>query len=106
MARFPWVQLIPSRRDDDPAPAAGNVSAPPDSAAATAHRPNAGQDDPGTVIRQPGRRPINWRRNLYAIFLAQALAIIAFSLRAPFLPFFLDDLGLQSTDDQALWSGM
>ena len=58
------------------------------------------------MIRQPGRRPINWRRNLYAIFLAQALAIIAFSLRAPFLPFFLDDLGLQSTDDQALWSGM
>ncbi len=30
---------------------------------------------------------------------------MAFSLRAPFLPFFLDDLGVTTTDGQALWSG-
>ena len=57
-------------------------------------------------MRQQGKSPINWRRNLYAIWLAQLLAIIAFSLRAPFLPFFLGDLGLKTTEEQALWSGM
>jgi DHA1 family multidrug resistance protein-like MFS transporter len=49
--------------------------------------------------------PIAWRRNLNAIFLSQILAIIAFSLRSPFLPFYLGDLGLEDTGDQALWSG-
>jgi DHA1 family multidrug resistance protein-like MFS transporter len=51
------------------------------------------------------RAPIAWRTNLNAIFVAQLLAIVAFSLRAPFLPFFLGDLGLTDTDQQALWSG-
>jgi DHA1 family multidrug resistance protein-like MFS transporter len=34
------------------------------------------------------------------------LAIVAFSLRAPFLPFYLSDLGATTTEAQALWSGM
>ena len=46
-----------------------------------------------------------WRRNLYALFATQMLAIVAFSLRAPFLPFYLDDLGATSTESQALWAG-
>nr|MBA3415506.1 MFS transporter [Chloroflexia bacterium] len=50
--------------------------------------------------------PVNWRRNLYALFAAQMLAIVAFSLRAPFLPFYLSDLGATSTDAQTLWSGI
>jgi DHA1 family multidrug resistance protein-like MFS transporter len=49
--------------------------------------------------------PIPWRRNLNAIFAGQLLVIIAFSLRAPFLPFYLGDLGLDDVDDQALWAG-
>lgn len=53
-----------------------------------------------------GRPAIPWRRNLYAIALAQFLAIVGFSLRAPFLPFFVGDLGVTSTQDQALWSGV
>jgi DHA1 family multidrug resistance protein-like MFS transporter len=49
---------------------------------------------------------VNWRRNLYALFAAQMLAIVAFSLRAPFLPFYLSDLGAESTAAQTLWSGI
>jgi DHA1 family multidrug resistance protein-like MFS transporter len=60
----------------------------------------------GSTVRKPGRPAINWRKNLYAIWLAQLLAIVAFSLRAPFLPFFLGDLGLETVDEQALWSGL
>ncbi|HEV2066315.1 MAG TPA: MFS transporter, partial [Thermomicrobiales bacterium] len=64
-----------------------------------------GQDAVGTRVGR-GTRSINWRRNLYAIWVAQLLAIVAFSLRAPFLPFFLGDLGVDSTNGQALWSGL
>lgn len=51
-------------------------------------------------------RPISWKRTLYALWIAQLLAIMGFSLRVPFLPFFLDDLGTESIDAQALWSGL
>ena len=91
MVRIPWVQTIPNRPDAEP------ESVP--SAELDAARL------PGDPDAEHGH-PTAWRRNLYAIFLAQALAIIAFSLRAPFLPFFLDDLGVHTTSDQALWSGM
>jgi len=50
--------------------------------------------------------PISWRRNLYALWIAQTLTIVGFSLRAPFLPFFIEDLGAQSFEAQALWSGV
>jgi len=53
-----------------------------------------------------GQPAIPWRRNLYAIAAAQFLAIVGFSLRAPFLPFFIGDLGVTSAQDQALWSGV
>ncbi|MGH2558757.1 MAG: MFS transporter [Thermomicrobiales bacterium] len=52
------------------------------------------------------RRMAPWRKTLYAIFAAQMLAIVGFSLRAPFLPFYLQDLGDLSTDDAAIWSGL
>jgi DHA1 family multidrug resistance protein-like MFS transporter len=51
-------------------------------------------------------REIDWQRNLYAIWLAQFLAIVGFSLRAPFLPFFLEDLGADTSSSVALWSGL
>ena len=51
-------------------------------------------------------RPINWQRNLAAIWTVQLLAIIGFSLRVPFLPFYLADLGVDTVQGQTLWSGM
>jgi DHA1 family multidrug resistance protein-like MFS transporter len=51
-------------------------------------------------------RVVSWKRNLYAITLAQAMAIIAFSLREPILPFFLKDLGADSTEAATRWSGL
>jgi DHA1 family multidrug resistance protein-like MFS transporter len=46
-----------------------------------------------------------WQRNLYAITIAQALAIIGFTLRESFLPFYLRDLGAESTREAVLWTG-
>ena len=50
--------------------------------------------------------PISWKRTLYALWFAQLLAIVGFSLRVPFLPFFLEELGTESTGAQALWAGL
>lgn len=58
------------------------------------------------VKRQPPGAPISWRRNLYALWIAQTLTIVGFSLRAPFLPFFIKDLGAGSFESQALWAGV
>ncbi|CAN5141187.1 multidrug efflux MFS transporter [soil metagenome] len=49
---------------------------------------------------------ISWKRNLYTLWIAQLLTIVGFSLRAPFLPFFLDDLGANTFASQAIWSGV
>jgi len=43
---------------------------------------------------------------LLAITVAQAMAIIAFSLREPILPFFLKDLGDMSTSSATRWNGL
>jgi DHA1 family multidrug resistance protein-like MFS transporter len=48
----------------------------------------------------------SWKRTLYAVWIAQTLAIIGFSLRVPFLPFYLQDLGADSADQAAVWSGL
>jgi DHA1 family multidrug resistance protein-like MFS transporter len=57
-----------------------------------------------SVVRT--ERATSWRRNLYAITIAQAIAIIAFSLREPILPFFLKDLGADTTEAATRWSGL
>lgn len=48
----------------------------------------------------------NWRRTLYGIWLAQLLVITGFSMRAPFLPMYLQELGVSSSEGQAFWSGL
>ncbi len=61
------------------------------------------------MVLARGRRPISnisWRRNLYALWIAQLLTIIGFSMRTPFLPYFLKDLGATSFESQALWAGI
>ena len=48
--------------------------------------------------------PVNdWRRTLWALWVAQTLALVAFSMRSPFIPFFLGDLGADATG-QAHWA--
>jgi DHA1 family multidrug resistance protein-like MFS transporter len=66
---------------------------------------NLGLDAVGRFFRSPEGR-ISWRRNLYAIWAAQLLAIMGFNLRTPFLPLFFGDLGVTSKEGQALWTGV
>ncbi|MEZ4572847.1 MAG: MFS transporter [Thermomicrobiales bacterium] len=40
-----------------------------------------------------------------ALWIAQLMTIMGFSMRTPFLPFFLEDIGASSFSSQALWAG-
>lgn len=51
-------------------------------------------------VGQPG-----WKLTLYAVWVGEMLALIGFSSRVPFLPFYLGELGVSNVDDQALWAG-
>jgi MFS transporter, DHA1 family, multidrug resistance protein len=60
-------------------------------------RPGDADPDAG----QPG-----WNATLYAVWAGQVLALIGFSSRVPFLPFYLGDLGVTDVEGQTLWSGV
>jgi DHA1 family multidrug resistance protein-like MFS transporter len=47
-----------------------------------------------------------WEKNLYAVWVAQFLALAGANLVFPFIPFFIDDLGDYSNEEAALWTGI
>ncbi|HEY5614486.1 MAG TPA: MFS transporter [Bacteroidota bacterium] len=47
-----------------------------------------------------------WRKNLYIIWASQFIAMMGMSLVVPFLPFYIRDLGVHSTEEIARWSGL
>lgn len=47
----------------------------------------------------------SWRRTLYIIWAAQFIAMMGMSLVVPFLPFYIQTLGVTSPDAVARWSG-
>ncbi len=73
--------------------------------AQVAARPDDDARDDGAEANGQGPRPpLNWRRTLYALWIAQILALIAFSMRIPFLPYYLGDLGLTDENDKLWWA--
>jgi DHA1 family multidrug resistance protein-like MFS transporter len=51
--------------------------------------------------------PVDWKRNLTALWLAEFVAIFGFSFAFPFLPLYLhQDLAVRTTHDLALWTGV
>ena len=47
-----------------------------------------------------------WRKNLYAIAFSQFIALGAANLIFPFMPFYVEDLGVTGSSAIALWSGL
>lgn len=47
-----------------------------------------------------------WEKNLYAVWVGQFLALAGANLVFPFIPFFIEDLGVEDAQDQALWTGI
>jgi MFS family permease len=65
-------------------------------------------NDPTSRARPPRallpREP--WRRNQLAITVAAAMVFLGFTLVMPFLPFFVESLGVRGTAAIAAWSGL
>jgi DHA1 family multidrug resistance protein-like MFS transporter len=53
----------------------------------------------------PFKKPEPWRRTLYIIWAAQFITMMGMSLVVPFLPFYIQTLGVTSPGDVARWSG-
>ncbi len=52
-------------------------------------------------------RPIlPWQRNLYAIWIAELIAIVGFGVAQPFIPYFIRELGVQDLAQVELYSGL
>lgn len=47
-----------------------------------------------------------WKRNLYVIWAAELVAIAGFSVVMPFLPYYVQDLGITELHEVELWSGV
>jgi DHA1 family multidrug resistance protein-like MFS transporter len=47
-----------------------------------------------------------WKRNLYIIWIAELVAISGFSVIFPFLPYFVQELGVTEIHQVELWSGI
>jgi len=47
-----------------------------------------------------------WRRNLYVVWVAELLAIAGFSVAFPFLPYYVQELGVTKPGEVEMWSGI
>ena len=55
---------------------------------------------------QPTDAPINWKRNLAVVWLGCFLTGAAFSLVMPFLPLYVEQLGVTGHSELNMWSGL
>jgi DHA1 family multidrug resistance protein-like MFS transporter len=58
-----------------------------------------------TMTRKTGI-PISWRRNLYAVWFAELVAIVGFTVVMPILPLYVRELGVQGEREVSLWAGL
>jgi MFS transporter, DHA1 family, multidrug resistance protein len=61
--------------------------------------------DPGPPPADVDAGQPGWHTTLYAVWAGQLLALIGFSSRAAFLPFYVGELGVPDVAGQALWAG-
>lgn len=47
-----------------------------------------------------------WRRNLYAIFIAEFIVIMGFSFVTPFMPLYIQEMGNLASEEAAFWAGI
>ena len=58
----------------------------------------------GRPLRPPRLEP--WQRNLYTIVGAQTIGILGFGISIPFLPYYIQELGVTDLDQVAFWVGL
>lgn len=61
---------------------------------------------PETASDRPILKRGTWQRNLAVLWLGQMIALAGFSVTLPFLPYFVQELGITQVDQVAFWSGL
>ena len=56
--------------------------------------------------RQGQSKSIAWRRTLLVVWIAEFVALIGFAMVMPFLPFYVEELGVSDPDQVKFWSGL
>lgn len=65
--------------------------------------------EPGVTAshtHRSGPERLDWRRNLYVIWIAEFVSIVGFSAAVPFLPYYVQELGITAPGQAELWSGL
>lgn len=60
------------------------------------------------MFEKPVRRlPVEpWQRTLYTVVVAQVIAMLGFNISVPFLPFYIEELGVTEFNQVAFWVGL
>jgi len=58
------------------------------------------------ILRPRQIRLEPWQRTLLTIVIAEGIAILGFSVSSPFLPFYIEDLGVTDLNQVAFWVGL
>ncbi len=49
---------------------------------------------------------VNWRKNLWIIWIAQILSVAGINFASPFLPYFIQEIGITEQSELKLWAGI
>ena len=59
-----------------------------------------------TTTQKPILRRGTWQRNLAVLWIGELIAIAGFSVTLPFLPYYVQELGITEVNQVAFWSGL
>ncbi|PKB68518.1 MAG: hypothetical protein BZY82_00595 [SAR202 cluster bacterium Io17-Chloro-G3] len=62
--------------------------------------------DKSSLIGEVVRSPTSWKRNLAVLWIAQVFTVAGFSFSFPFIPFFVQELGIKGEGQASLWAGL
>jgi DHA1 family multidrug resistance protein-like MFS transporter len=57
-------------------------------------------------LRKPSLERGSWQRNLAVLWVGELIAIAGFSVTLPFLPYYIQELGITRVDQVAFWTGL
>jgi DHA1 family multidrug resistance protein-like MFS transporter len=57
-------------------------------------------------LRQGEQNPDSWQRTLAIVWIAEFVSLVGFAMVMPFLPFYVEDLGVTDPDQVKFWSGL
>ena len=70
------------------------------------HHPRPGRARARPVLSAARRIVLSWRRNVFAVATASFIGFTGFTLVMPFLPLYLQQLGVSDVGEVAMWSGL